>query len=131
MVITNAVKGDPYPIDTLMFFMANMAWNSTMNTVEVRRMLNDRDDSGEDRIPFVVVCDAFQSETTSFADLVLPATTNPAYSLTVYNAKAGDYGLRVGLVWWIIGIILATGYFVFSYRNFAGKVRADSAEEGY
>jgi cytochrome d ubiquinol oxidase subunit II len=63
--------------------------------------------------------------------LVLPASTDPAYSLTVQNAKAGDYGLRIGLVWWIIGIILATGYFIFSYRNFAGKVRADSAEEGY
>jgi anaerobic selenocysteine-containing dehydrogenase len=40
-VITNAWRGDPYPIDTLMIFMANMAWNSTMNTSEVRKMLND------------------------------------------------------------------------------------------
>jgi anaerobic selenocysteine-containing dehydrogenase len=59
--------------------MANMAWNSTMNTSEVRRMLNDRDTdgpmSGEYKIPFIVVCDAFQSETTAFADLVLPDTT--------------------------------------------------------
>jgi anaerobic selenocysteine-containing dehydrogenase len=39
-VITNAVRGDPYEIDTLMIFMANMAWNSTMNTMEVREMLN-------------------------------------------------------------------------------------------
>ncbi|MEI6028067.1 MAG: molybdopterin-dependent oxidoreductase, partial [Betaproteobacteria bacterium] len=30
-VITNAVKADPYRLDTLMIFMANMAWNSTMN----------------------------------------------------------------------------------------------------
>ena len=74
-VITNAWRGDPYRIDTLMIFMANMAWNSTMNTVEVRRMLNDRDESGEHRIPFIVVCDAFQSEMTAFADLVLPDTT--------------------------------------------------------
>ena len=74
-VITNAWRGDPYRIDTLMIFMANMAWNSTMNTVEVRRMLNDRDDDGEYRIPFIVVCDAFQSEMTAFADLVLPDTT--------------------------------------------------------
>ena len=42
-VITNAWRGDPYRIDTLLIFMANMAWNSTMNTVEVRKMLNDRD----------------------------------------------------------------------------------------
>ena len=74
-VITNAWRGDPYRIDTLLIFMANMAWNSTMNTVEVRRMLNDKDESGEYRIPFLVVCDAFQSETTAFADLVLPDTT--------------------------------------------------------
>jgi len=74
-VITNAWRGDPYPIDTLLIFMANMAWNSTMNTVEVRKMLNDRDANGEYRIPFVAVCDAFQSEMTAFADLVLPDTT--------------------------------------------------------
>jgi len=74
-VITNAWRGDPYPIDTLMIFMANMAWNSTMNTVEVRKMLNDRDEQGEYKIPFLIVCDAFQSETTAFADLVLPDTT--------------------------------------------------------
>jgi anaerobic selenocysteine-containing dehydrogenase len=74
-VITNAWRGDPYRIDTLLIFMANMAWNSTMNTVEVRKMLNDKDEHGEYRIPFLVVCDAFHSETTAFADLVLPDTT--------------------------------------------------------
>jgi anaerobic selenocysteine-containing dehydrogenase len=78
-VITNAWRGDPYRLDTLMIFMSNMAWNSTMNTVEVRRMLNDRVTEGEARgeykIPFLVVCDAFQSEMTAFADLVLPDTT--------------------------------------------------------
>ncbi len=74
-VVANAWRGDPYPIDTLMIFMANLAWNSTMDTPTVRRMLNDRDASGEHRIPFIVVCDAFQSETVAFADLVLPDTT--------------------------------------------------------
>jgi anaerobic selenocysteine-containing dehydrogenase len=74
-VITNAWRGDPYRIDTLLIFMANMAWNSSMNTSEVRRMLTDKDADGEYKIPFLVVCDAFQSETTAFADLVLPDTT--------------------------------------------------------
>ncbi len=74
-VITNATRGDPYRIDTLMIFMANMAWNSTMNTVEVRKMLNEKDENGEFKIPFLVVCDTFQSETVAFADLVLPDTT--------------------------------------------------------
>jgi anaerobic selenocysteine-containing dehydrogenase len=74
-VITNAWRGDPYRIDTLLIFMANMAWNSTMNTGEVRKMLNDRTPEGEHRIPFIAVCDAFQSEMTAYADLVLPDTT--------------------------------------------------------
>ncbi|MEO8836054.1 MAG: molybdopterin-dependent oxidoreductase, partial [Caldimonas sp.] len=74
-VITNATRGDPYRLDTLMIFMSNMAWNSTMNTVAVREMLNRRHDDGDYQIPFIVVCDAFQSETVAFADLVLPDTT--------------------------------------------------------
>ncbi len=74
-VIANAVKGDPYRIDTLLIFMANMAWNSSMNTMAAREMLNRKDERGEYMIPFLVVCDAFQSETVAFADLVLPDTT--------------------------------------------------------
>jgi anaerobic selenocysteine-containing dehydrogenase len=78
-VITNAWRGDPYTIDTLMIFMANMAWNSSMNTTEVRQMLQDRHgdgpQKGEYKIPFIVVCDAFESEMTAFADLILPDTT--------------------------------------------------------
>ena len=60
---------------------------------------------------------------------LLPATTNPAFSLTVYNARTGAYSLRVGLIWWGLGIALAVGYFTFVYRSFAGKVRLD--QEGY
>ncbi len=74
-VITNAWRGDPYPIDTLLLFMANMAWNSSMNTENVRDMLRDKDENGEYKIPFIIVADAFQSETVAFADLVLPDTT--------------------------------------------------------
>ena len=63
--------------------------------------------------------------------LVLPANANPTYSLTVSNAKAGEYGLRVGLAWWIIGMILVTGYSVYVYRRFAGKVSVEGEKEGY
>jgi anaerobic selenocysteine-containing dehydrogenase len=58
-----------------MIFMANMAWNSSMRPEEARRMMTDKDESGEYKIPFLVVCDAFESETTAFADLLLPDTT--------------------------------------------------------
>ncbi len=75
MVIHNAAKGDPYQIDTLMLFMANMAWNSSMNTSETQKMLTARDDDGSYRIPYIVVSDAFDSETVRYADLVLPDTT--------------------------------------------------------
>ena len=59
---------------------------------------------------------------------VLPATT-PANSLTIQNSAAGHYGLTIGLVWWVIGMALALGYFFFIYRMFAGKVKLE--EEGY
>lgn len=75
MVINNAVKGDPYSIDTLILFMANMSWNSSMNTAEVQDMLREKDDAGEYKIPFIVTSDAFHSEMVNFSDLVLPDTT--------------------------------------------------------
>jgi cytochrome d ubiquinol oxidase subunit II len=62
---------------------------------------------------------------------VLPASSNPAYSLSIYNAKAGAYGLRVGLVWWFVGIGLATVYFVIVYWHFKGKVNAQGSHESY
>jgi len=73
--ITNAWRGDPYKIDTMMIFMANMAWNSSMNTTDVRDMLNDKDENGEYKIPFLIVSDAFHSEMVAYGDLILPDTT--------------------------------------------------------
>jgi len=58
---------------------------------------------------------------------VLPATTNPYYNLTVASAKAGNYGLEIGLVWWVIGMTLAASYTIFTYRSFAGKVRMNES----
>jgi anaerobic selenocysteine-containing dehydrogenase len=76
MVITQAWKGDPYPIDTLFMFMANMSWNSAMNTGGTMDMLTDRDPAtGQYRIPHIIYSDAFWSEMVAFADLVLPDTT--------------------------------------------------------
>jgi cytochrome d ubiquinol oxidase subunit II len=57
--------------------------------------------------------------------MVLPAR-DPVYALTVHNAKAPDYGLKVGLIWWVIGMILAAIYFTKVYRSFAGKVSAEA-----
>ncbi|MCS6892267.1 MAG: molybdopterin oxidoreductase family protein [Rhodovarius sp.] len=74
-VIGNAARGDPYRIEVLFLFMANMAWNSAMNPLETIRCLTARDASGEYVIPRVIYSDAYFSETVPYADLILPDTT--------------------------------------------------------
>ena len=74
-VIGNAGADDPYPIDTLFMFMANMAWNSAMNPAEVIRILTDKRADGSYHIPHVIYSDAYFSETVPYADLILPDTT--------------------------------------------------------
>lgn len=66
----------------------------------------------------------------SLYPIVLPATT-PGLSLTIYNASASEYGQTVGLAWWIIGIILASIYFIITYRIFWGKINASDAAVEY
>ena len=75
MVISNAYAGDPYKIDTLFMYMANMSWNSSMNTKGVIDMLTDKDESGEYVIPRIIYSDAYSSEMVAYADLILPDTT--------------------------------------------------------
>ena len=53
---------------------------------------------------------------------VLPSNADPALSLSIYNAAAPAYGLRVGLFWFIPGTLLAIGYFVYTYRHSSGKI---------
>jgi len=60
--------------------------------------------------------------------VVLPASTDPAYSLTIYNTAASRHGLTVGLTWWILGAILSVGYFFFVFRMFRGKVRLEGED---
>ncbi|HSQ19223.1 MAG TPA: cytochrome d ubiquinol oxidase subunit II, partial [Blastocatellia bacterium] len=60
---------------------------------------------------------------------LLPDSTDPANGITVYNAAAPSYGLRIGIIWWSIGMALALGYFFYLYRSFKGKVNLEG--EGY
>jgi len=53
---------------------------------------------------------------------VLPASTGPQYSLTIENTVTGSYAMHVAFVWWVFGIVIAIGYFVFLFRMFKGKV---------
>jgi cytochrome d ubiquinol oxidase subunit II len=83
---------------------------------------------------FLASCAYFTGMLTSVVfglfPMVLPAR-NPIYSLTVSTAKAADYGLKVGLIWWVLGMILATGYSVYVYRSFAGKVVVEKDGHGH
>ncbi|MFN5996531.1 MAG: molybdopterin-dependent oxidoreductase [Paracoccaceae bacterium] len=74
MVIPNAHAGDPYKIDTLFLYMANMSWNSSMNSARVMEMLTEEKD-GEYVIPRIIYSDAYASEMVAYADLILPDTT--------------------------------------------------------
>lgn len=98
-VITNAWRGD------LLIFMANMAWNSAMNPADAQGMLNDKDANGEYKIPSLVVCDAFQSETTACADLVLPDDV-PRAPRRVFDSR-GERTFVVICMLQIVALVLA------------------------
>jgi cytochrome d ubiquinol oxidase subunit II len=53
---------------------------------------------------------------------LLPATTGADRDITLARAISGPHTLAVGLVWWGFGMALATGYIVFVYSKFHGKV---------
>jgi anaerobic selenocysteine-containing dehydrogenase len=76
MVIANAARGDPYPIDVLFMYMANMSWNSSMNLAATLAHLTDKDEAtGDYKIPRIIYSDAYLSEMVPYADLILPDTT--------------------------------------------------------
>ena len=75
MILRAAWEGTPYKIDVLFMYMANMAWNSAMNTNDTLKYLTDKDENGDYKIPKIIYSDAFYSEMVSYADLILPDTT--------------------------------------------------------
>ena len=54
--------------------------------------------------------------------VLLPTVGNEGRDLTIALAAAGPHTLHVGLVWWTLGMILATMYFCTVYWLFRGKV---------
>jgi cytochrome d ubiquinol oxidase subunit II len=61
--------------------------------------------------------------------VVLPSVGTAGRSITIDEALAGPHAVRVGLVWWAFGILLAIGYTVTVYWLFRGKVPEHA--EGY
>jgi cytochrome bd ubiquinol oxidase subunit II len=88
---------------------------------------------GEDKTAFVgsalYIVGMLVGAAFALYPVVLPASTDPARNLTIYNTAAGEHGLAVGFTWWILGMILALAYFTLLFRMFKGKVRLEG--EGY
>jgi cytochrome d ubiquinol oxidase subunit II len=49
---------------------------------------------------------------------ILPARLHRPFGLTIDNAASGEHALSVALWWWVPGVLLAGGYFLFIYRAF-------------
>lgn len=75
MAINNAAAADPYPIDVMFLYMANMAWNSSMNIGATLEGLTATNADGSYKIPKIIYSDAYASEMVAYADLILPDTT--------------------------------------------------------
>lgn len=79
-----------------------------------------------DRSAFLCSCLFLVGMLTSAAfgvfPYVLPSNVSPSAGLTVSNASAAVYGLYVGLVWWIPGMILAAVYSTFVYRRLPAQL---------
>ncbi len=53
---------------------------------------------------------------------VLPSTNAVNPSLTLYNVAADEYGLSVGINWFIVALLLVIVYMIIQYRVFKGKM---------
>jgi cytochrome bd ubiquinol oxidase subunit II len=56
---------------------------------------------------------------------LLPAISGTQSGLTIYNVATTSYGLNVGLVWFLPGILLACGYSTLAYRHALAKTTSD------
>lgn len=59
--------------------------------------------------------------------VLLHSTLNPADDITVANAKTGDLSMNIGAVIWFVAITLTVVYFIYLFRTFAGKVKAEDS----
>jgi cytochrome d ubiquinol oxidase subunit II len=67
----------------------------------------------------------------AFFPVMLYSTLAPENSLTAYGAASGSKSLLLAAFWWPVGLVLATIYFVFISRRYAGKVSVARDNQGY
>jgi cytochrome bd ubiquinol oxidase subunit II len=63
--------------------------------------------------------------------VMLSSTLAPENSLTAYAVAASPRALQIAAIWWPLGFVLATTYFVFISLRYAGKVRLERDTQGF
>jgi len=63
--------------------------------------------------------------------VMLHSTLSPQDSLTAYAVAANHKSLLIASIWWPIGFALATVYFIFVSRRYAGKVSVNRDNQGF
>jgi cytochrome d ubiquinol oxidase subunit II len=63
--------------------------------------------------------------------VVLYSTLAPENSLTAYAVASNANALLFAAIWWPAGFVLATAYFIFISRRYAGKVSVRRDNQGY
>jgi cytochrome d ubiquinol oxidase subunit II len=113
------------------------AWGSVFPLIAlagllgVKRFLGRRGDKGAFFSSSAFLVGMLASVAFGLHPYLLPASTDPRYGLTVEMAKTSAYGLRVGLIWWVVGMALATAYTVLAYRHFAGRLSPSESSDRY
>jgi len=62
------------------------------------------------------------STVASIFPKVLPSTNSINPDLTLYNVAAHEYGLSVGVYWFVIAAVLVAIYMIIQYKVFKGKM---------
>jgi cytochrome bd ubiquinol oxidase subunit II len=63
--------------------------------------------------------------------VMLHSTLAPENSLTAYAVASSPSALLLASIWWPVGFMLATVYFVFISRRYAGKVSVERDTQGF
>jgi len=63
--------------------------------------------------------------------MMLYSTLAPENSLTAYTVASSPRALLLASIWWPVGFVLASIYFVFISRRYAGKVSVKRDTQGF
>jgi cytochrome d ubiquinol oxidase subunit II len=69
--------------------------------------------------------------TAALFPVMLYSTLAPENSLTAYGVAASHSALILASIWWPVGFALATSYFIFISRRYAGKVSIKRDTQGF